>query len=257
MILLLTSSPCDDDVPEGVDLPCIFFERNGFADLLREYVQPGMTGLYIAADPSSAYGNDEAAQTFANCFAYAGMPLSEMNVLDARTADDKQALVRGADVIILGGGHVPTQNAWFEEIRLREMLTCFDGLVMGISAGSMNCADTVYAQPEEAGEAIDPDYVKFLPGLGLTDINILPHYQKVKDNILDGLRLFEDVTYPDSEGYAFFVLPDASFILVSGEEEVLFGEGYLLADGILTQIGEDEGETDLNELHFPDGPEDL
>jgi len=31
----------------------------------------------------------------------------------------------------------------------------------------MNCADTVYAQPEEPGEAVDPDYQRFIPGLGL------------------------------------------------------------------------------------------
>lgn len=249
MILLLTSSPCDDDVPEGVDLPCIFFERNGFVDLLRENVEPGMVGLYVAADPESFAGNDEAAQTFANCFDYAGLPLREMNVLDVRTMDDKQALVRSADVIILGGGHVPTENAWFEEIHLREMLTCFDGLVMGVSAGSMNAADEVYAQPEEPGEATDPDYVKFLRGLGLTNLNILPHYQKVKDNLIDGMRLFEDVTYPDSEGRAFFVLPDSSFILQNEEVQVLFGEGYLLSDGELTRICEDGEVFDLCDLN--------
>ena len=36
MHLFLTSSPCNDDVPSGVALPCIFFERNGFVDRLRE-----------------------------------------------------------------------------------------------------------------------------------------------------------------------------------------------------------------------------
>ena len=30
MILFLTSSPCDDDVPQGCELPCIYFERNDF-----------------------------------------------------------------------------------------------------------------------------------------------------------------------------------------------------------------------------------
>ncbi len=248
MILFLTSSPCDDEVPEGIQLPCIFFEKNGFADALREHVTPGMVGLYVTAYPEGHAGSVEAAQTFADCFAYAGMELAEMNVLDYCTVDDKEALVRSADVIILGGGHVPTQNAWFEELRLREMLTCFDGVVMGVSAGSMNAADEVYAQPEEEGEATDPDYVKFLRGLGLTDLNILPHYQKVKDNLIDGLRLFEDVTYPDSEGRAFFVLPDASYIVDDGERQTLFGEGYLLADGELTLICEDGEVLDLEDL---------
>ena len=67
----------------------------------------------------------------------------------------------------------------------------------GISAGSMNMAQTVYAQPEEPGEGIDPDYVRFFPGLDLTEVNVLPHYQKVKNDTVDGLRLFEDITLPD------------------------------------------------------------
>ena len=36
MILFLTSSPCDNNVPEGVDLPCIFNEVTGFVDRLRD-----------------------------------------------------------------------------------------------------------------------------------------------------------------------------------------------------------------------------
>ncbi len=250
MILFLTSSPCNDDVPEGVDLPCIFDERNRFVELLREVVEPGMAGLYVAADPDAFGLNDEAANTFANCFDYANMPLSEMNVLDARTIGEKEALVRSADVIILGGGHVPTENAFFEALRLREMLTCFDGVVMGISAGSMNAADEVYAQPEEPGEATDPDYAKYLRGLGLTDINVLPHYQKVKDDLIDGMRLFEDVTYQDSEGRIFFAIPDGSYILDDGESQTLFGEGYIIADGELTAVCVEGEELDLDDLEL-------
>ena len=49
----------------------------------------------------------------------------------------------------------------------------------------MNCADTVYAGPELEGEAIDPLYERWITGLGLTDINIFPHFQSLKDDYLD------------------------------------------------------------------------
>jgi len=45
------------------------------------------------------------------------------------------------DVVILAGGHAPTQNAFFHKIKLKELLKIFDGIVIGISAGTMNCAD--------------------------------------------------------------------------------------------------------------------
>ena len=100
----------------------------------------------------------------------------------------------------------------------------------------MNLADMAYIQPEEEGEGVDPDFVRFAPGLGLTDVNVLPHYQKCKDDILDGLRLFEDITYPDSRGNTFFVLPDGSYFFQNEEMLLLFGEGYVLRDGVLTPL---------------------
>ncbi len=245
MTVFLTSSPCDDNVPDGVDLPCIFDRRNRFVEALRENVPPGVRGLYIAADPTAEGLNDEAAATFAGCFAQAGMALSAMDVLDARTLDRAESLVSGAEVIILGGGHVPTQNAFFGEIHLRDILTGYDGLVMGISAGSMNAADVVYAQPEEPGEATNPDYRKFIRGLGLTSLNILPHYQMVKDNLIDGLRLFEDVTYPDSMGHTFYVVPDGSWVMVNEESAVLHGEMWCLRDGVMEKVCEDGQEREI------------
>ena len=120
-------------------------------------------------------------------------------------------------------------------------------MIVGISAGSMNCAEYVYAQPEEPGETA-PDYERWLPGLALTDVNLLPHYQKVKDSILDGQRLFEDVTYPDSFGNDFFALPDGSYFYQDDEGLLLCGEGYRLHDGILEQLTVNGQVLDMTEL---------
>lgn len=97
----------------------------------------------------------------------------------------------------------------------------------------MNCADVVYAQPEEEGESVEPGYERFLPGLGLTDMNILPHYQQVKDNILDGARLYEGITFADSLGKEFFALVDGSYLYQDEDCAVLFGEAYRIRDGIM------------------------
>ncbi len=236
MTLFLTSSPCDDNVPEGCDLPCIYFERNEFVANLRRFVVPGGRFLVIAAYPEEHARNDEMAQTFAGCFAWHGMGFSAVNVLDSRNAECAAELVASSDVILLAGGHVPTENAFFKQIGLRELLVGYKGVIMGVSAGSMNAADTVYVQPEEAGEAIDPTFVRWTQGLGLTDKNILPHYNQVRDNILDGLRLFEDVTYPDSVGHPLYVLMDGSYILEQNGTSTLFGEAYLLHNGVMEQI---------------------
>ncbi len=236
MVLFLTSSPCEDNVPDGCDLPCIYFERNEFVANLRKYVAPGGRFLVIAAYPDDHARNDEMAQTFAGCFAWHGMGFTGADVLDSRNQADAAALVASSDVILLAGGHVPTENAFFREIGLRELLVGYQGVIMGVSAGSMNAADTVYVQPEEAGEAVAPDFIRWTQGLGLTDKNILPHYNMVRDNILDGLRLFEDVTYPDSHGHPLYVLLDGSYILEADGTSTLYGESYLLHNGVMECI---------------------
>ena len=90
--------------------------------------------------------------------------------------------------------------------------------------------------------------MRFAPGLGLTEYQILPHYQKVKDNILDGLRLYEDITFADSMGNSFIVLPDGSYIYQDEEEQTLLGEGYRLKNGIMELLCVDGETLDLSKL---------
>ena len=241
MILFLTSSPCDDNVPGGLPIPCILDERNGFVDALCARWKPGSRCVIACAAPDAFEHNDEMRDTFASAFAFHGLTYRSFDLLDARNADMAEKLISRSDFVLLSGGHVPTENAFFAEIGLRELLKGYEGIVMGISAGSMNAADIVYAQPEEAGESIDPDYERFIPGLGLTNLNILPHYQMVRDNILDGRRLYEDITFADSIGHAFLVLVDGSYVLEEEDRCEVYGEAYLIFSGKMMKIC-DEGD---------------
>jgi peptidase E len=217
-------------------LPCCFFEENEFVHNLKKYWKQDANCLIISASPLEFKLNDEMAFTFRRALLYHGMIPMDVKVCDARTDLHTADMVAWSDVIFLSGGHVPTQMAFFEKINLRELLQGYKGIVIGISAGSMNCAKTVYAQPEEEGESQDPDYQRFIPGLGLTQYQILPHYQMVKDHILDGKRLYEDIIYEDSVGEKFYALPDSSYILQADGKKELYGEAYLLQDRKLTKI---------------------
>lgn len=239
MILFLTSSPCDNDVPEHMHLPCCFFEKNQFVDNLKKFWKQDSNCLIIAADPYQFEMNHEMAYTFHRAFLYHGMIPNEVRILDTRNDYHAKDLVEWSDMIILAGGHVPTQMSFFEKIGLRELLKDYDSIVMGISAGSMNSAKTVYCQPELDGESLDPNFVRFFPGLSLTEYCILPHYQNVKDHMLDGKRLFEDITYMDSYGQKLYALVDGSYILQAEDKPELYGEAYLIADGQISQICQD------------------
>lgn len=233
MTAFITSSPFREDV----DRPT-FSNANGFIDRIRAALPEYPRCLYVCSSPDRHDLNCRYGADIFMAFANAGIHFSSYHVLDAQNAERAPYLVANSDLIVFAGGHVPTQNAFFQAIRLRELLRNYRGVTMGISAGSMNSADVVYAQPEEPGESA-PEFQRFLPGLGLTQVNILPHYQKVKDDILDGLRLFEDITYPDSMGHTFYVLPDFSYVISDGNGETLYGEAFRLRDGILEMLTRD------------------
>ena len=236
MILFMTSSPCNDHVPAGVQLPCIFFEKNNFVNNLRKHWKPDSRLAVICSDAYNFPLNDEMCDTFTKAFNYHGLTVSHSVLIDSRNERHAAQLIALSDVVLLGGGHVPTQNAFFQSLGLRTLLRDYTGVIMGVSAGSMNCTDTVYAQPELPGESVDPDYKRFIPGLGLSRVQVLPHYQMVRNNILDGKRLFEDITFGDSFGRAFYVLVDGSYVMRRDNEYTLWGERYLIRDGRMEQI---------------------
>ena len=219
---------------------CGLCPANGLVDELKRVLKSPCTALYICSDPEDWSKTDLYGGINRKLFEDAGFMFSRFQILDGRNEGDAPALVSGAELIILAGGHVPTQNGFFAKIGLRELLAGFKGVIMGISAGTMNSAETVYAHPEREGEAVSKEYRRFLPGLGLTESMVLPHYQLIKDDVLDGLRLFEDIAYPDSIGRCFYVLPDGSYILSRDRQEELRGEAWLLRDGVLRKINENE-----------------
>lgn len=230
MTLFLTSSPCVCNAPRAILNP-----ENDFVENMKARLPEHPRCLFICSDPDSYGMTDGFGRDMYMAFREAGMEFSDFAVLDGRNAEDAQMLIWQSDLIIMAGGHVPTQNAFFQEIDLRTKIQNYQGVVMGISAGTMNCADRVYVQPEEPGESV-PEFQRFVEGLGLTCVNVLPHYQQVKDNMLDGMRLFEDVTYADSMGECFLALVDGSYILVEDGISTLFGEAYCIQDAELRQI---------------------
>lgn len=236
--IFLTSSPTGpldgSRWVDGID------DKNQFYINLKKFWKTDARCVIISAFPQNDPANDEMRSFFEETFNRRGLTSSVFDVWDYRTEDVSEEKLLSYDVIFLGGGHVPTQNEFFHEINLPEKIQKYKGMIIGISAGTMNSAEVVYVQPEEPGESADPEFVRFVRGLGLTKTQILPHYQMVKDNYLDGRRLYEDITYGDSWNRRFLVLVDGSYLFITCGQEVVYGEAYVIADGVITQICEED-----------------
>lgn len=245
MITFLTSSPTGpldgSRKVDGLD------KKNNFVGNLKKYWKTNSKCCLIAASPDNYEMNDEMCDFFRETFIKENFSINCFHLIDRRYCDFTKDDLHQYDVIILGGGHVPTQNNFFKDIHLKEKLQGFDGLIIGISAGSMNSADLVYCQPEENGESTDPSFKRWITGLNLTKTNIIPHYQMVKDRYLDGVRLYEDITYKDSINHRFIVLVDGSYILIDGEE-MIYGESYLISNEHIELICHENETKQINEI---------
>ena len=245
MVSILTSSPTKE-INENCPLPALD-ERNGFIDLLKALWRPDARCLMIAAFPDAYARNDEMTWFYGQAVKNAGLSWGCFDLWDDRSPGYTREQLQRYDVIFLAGGHVPTERRWFEYIRLRQLLRGYEGIILGTSAGSMNMAETVYGWPEEPGESVDPNHELFFPGLGLAQTVVLPHYQKIKDNWLDGRRLMEDITCSHSHGNKFYAIPDGSFVLAQDGVETLFGEAWLVSDGRITPFSHEGEEMILTE----------
>ena len=213
MTLFLTSSPSGCPFEPGPDIPVLDTRNHLVANLRAVWPDHAVLGLAIAADPHAYEENDEMCRVFLQSFAHAHLPLTDLIPCDARNQDEIGTLLPQSDFVMLCGGHVPTQNHFFARI--------------------------VYAAPEEPGEAADPHYSRWLNGLGLTETRILPHYQFIREHVLDGQKV-EDIALADSKKRHFLALPDGSYILCADGSEALYGKAWYFADGTMEEINEDE-----------------
>ena len=238
MTLYLTGSPTRFGEPS-------FTTDNGFlADVkasLAEVTGPGRKPrvLLVSAAPDDKGFTDSVKKGMSDCIHSSGIQTASIIMLERSNARKAEELVHQADWVILCGGHVPTQNRFIHEIGLRELLKGYEGVIMGCSAGSMNCAEDVYSHPEMPGEARDPNYKRWLKGLGLTDINLVPHFEQVRYAQVDGLRLFEDIAFPDSWGHRFYTFRDGGYVKVKDGRATLYGEAFEITRGAMHRISEE------------------
>lgn len=219
----------------GNRIPKSFSNTNGILDIFRKYIKKYDNFLFVASDENNIEITDMYANNTFKAFDLT-LPFKNYNILDIRTKDNALELIRNADFIYLCGGHVPTQNKFFSNINLKDKIQKTDALIVGVSAGSMNCAKCVYCPPELEGEASNKNFNKYFEGLCLTNINIIPHYSDEKDNVIDDKRFIEDIVLPDSYNTVMYAISDGDYILVDNNKNILYGNGYKIKNGKIIKL---------------------
>lgn len=212
-----------------------FTKLNKLQENFKKFIKKFDNFLYVASVEDNNENNDYYFNLAKQSFNLT-LPFKNYYLLDGRTKHKAKELIEKADFIFLCGGHVPTQNKFFNNINLAELLKTYSGVICGASAGSMNCANTVYSAPELEGEASNKNFKRYLPGLNLTNINIIPHFKDVKNTYLDGKHFLNNILLPDSYNHKIYCYSDGAYILINNNTATIYGTSYLLENGNLKKI---------------------
>lgn len=219
----------------GNKVPCVIDNQNGFLNTLKKHLTKRDCMVIISGNPKKIHNGDPNKIT-KQYFKLSGIPFKEYIYVNDQNKHNIKEYINKADCINLFGGHLPTGNAFINELNLKELVKDFNGVLIGGSGGAMNMAEVVYCKPENQGEFLNKNFNRYLKGLGLTDINIIPHYNIIKDKFLDGAKIVEEILAPDTFKTPLLVLPDGSYVVQTEDKKELFGEAYLFKDGKLNKI---------------------
>ena len=139
----------------------------------------------------------------------------EFKLLDFRIKGTvAQNILKTADVIYLTGGDPLIQLQYMKENGLDRIIKNFRGIIIGLSAGSMNqCRIAYYCKDEDILETMTYE------GLGLVDVTITPHYEIEND-----IQVNEHKKW--SQQLPIIGLPNNSFIVVNNGLIEIYGKSH-------------------------------
>ena len=239
-IFLTSNLGCSYKI-DGVRYPKVIDNVNGIIEQLKQNLNNENNFLFFASSPDDYEKNDSQSYTTFKSFNMSGFNFKNLIIVDYRYKRNLISDIKKADIIYLAGGHTPTEIKYFNEIELKELLREYDGIVLGQSAGALNLADTVVCSPEYE-EEIGTEYI--WKGLGLTNINVEPHFTMNEAEI--NIKVREELLNLTNK-YKIYAICDGSHIFDDGNKQTLYGEGYLIEKREIKKICENGKYIELDE----------
>lgn len=193
---------------------------NGFPDdfsrLLKTYIKASKKFVFVASEFDIIYEKtDWYCNHFLKMFSDCGITFESVTVIDSRISrETAQDTVKNADVIWLAGGDTPTQFSYLESYGLVPCIREQKGVIIGMSAGSINMAKTAVCTL-----TCEHDELKIYEALGLVEFSVEPHLNK--ENISDELLFL-------SEKYPLYGICDDSAIICTEDNTLFIGDIFII-----------------------------
>jgi peptidase E len=155
-------------------------------------------------------------------FSDCGITFDSVNVIDSRMSKETaQDTVRNADVLWFAGGDTPTQFAYLESYGLIPCIREQKGVIIGMSAGSINMAKTAVCTL-----TCEHEELEIYEALGLVEFSVEPHLDK--DNITEELLKL-------SETYPLYGICDDSAIICTEDSTLYIGDVFYINNRHVTR----------------------
>lgn len=205
-------------------------KEQGFNKVQRERLKKDIknndTIVFIATTFDDYEKNDLYYNNLIKHFKNIDITFNKAYLIDNRVAKDlAKDYILKSNIIFLMGGDAKKQIDSVKEYDLFEILKSKQGIILGVSAGSMNQSSRVVYKNDYNNYVIE-DY----EGLGYIDINIYPH---LDFNNIDYLKeVFEVSNYTKT-----VALPNDSFIRIENNNIDFVGEYYTIQNSKITMPG--------------------
>lgn len=205
-------------------------KEQGFNEIQREYLKKDIknndTIVFIATTFDDYEKNDLYYNNLIKHFKNIDITFNKAYLIDNRVDKDlAKDYILKSNIIFLMGGDAKKQIDSVKEYDLFEILKSKEGIILGVSAGSMNQSSRVVYKNDYNNYVIE-DY----EGLGYIDINIYPH---LDFNNIDYLKeVFEVSNYTKT-----VALPNDSFIRIENNNIDFVGEYYTIQNSKITMPG--------------------
>lgn len=205
-------------------------KEHGFNKVQREYLKKDIKNNYTITFIATTFDDYEKNDLYYNnlikYFKNIDITFNKTHLIDNRVEKDlAKDYILKSNIIFLMGGDTKKQMDSVKEYDLFETLKSKEGIILGVSAGSMNQSSRVVYKNDYNNYVIE-DY----EGLGYIDINIYPH---LDFNNIDYLKeVFEVSNYTKT-----VALPDDSFIRIENNNIDFVGEYYTIQNSKITMPG--------------------
>ena len=211
MVKILTS-----DFPNGFP--------DDFSSILKKYIKESMNFVFVASEFENIYEKtDWYCNYFLKMFSDCGIIFKSVEVIDGRISKETaQNMVRNADVLWLAGGDTPKQFAYLESYGLIPFIREQKGVIIGMSAGSINMTKTAVCTL-----TCKHDELEIYEALGLVEFSVEPHFDKY--NITEELLML-------SKKYPLYGICDDGAIICTDDKTSYIGDVFLIDNGYVTLV---------------------